>query len=254
MPADPAPPSAASPDAAPDAAPEADGNAAGDAARVEPFTATAAALSVLVAIGLATWGGWRWWTGPPERPAAASPTRMGVLFAARPVPGPESGPADGAELPTSEGLLVIALANDGAAWRSGVRVGDVWLRLAGQPLCDPTDPAAVADRVALFRDVLGPGFVVPVELLRRGEPLSAVVRDDAPPRPPPPQNSPLWPDDLPEGRGYMGVELMVYAPTYADDPPGVLVRSILPDGPADRAGVEVGDRLVALTRARIRPS
>ena len=140
------------------------------------------------------------------------------------------------------------LSSDGPARRCGVRVGDVWLTFAGQPLCET---AGAARRVRLLGGLLRSGFEAEATLQRDGERIDVTLREGAPDAPPEPTRAAPWPIDLPPGRGLVGLELLIAGPFYPDAPPGVLIVMVLPDGPADRAGLRVGDRLVAVTRLEI---
>lgn len=213
------------------------------------LTLRVALTAAVVAALMLVWSGWRWWSAPPSESASVSPTRLGVLFSPYPVPPADGSPAEGStDLADRAGLLVTAIDARGAVRRSGVRVGDVWLTVAGQPLCDDVDPQAAAQRVHLIRRALGPGFAMEVELLRGDELRTLVVRDDAPEHDGPPPYVPVWPSDLPYDRGLMGVELVAFASLEPESLPGVLVGATIPGGPADQAGLRVGDRLVGLAR------
>ncbi|MFH5805947.1 hypothetical protein [Alienimonas sp. DA493] len=231
-------------------APAPDGGAPGGGGGGAPRETAADWLTVRVALTAAVvaalmllWSGWRWWSAPPAEPAAVSPTRLGVLFSPYPVPPAGDSPSDPADRP---GLLVTAVDAYGAVRRSGGRVGDVWLSVAGQPLCDGVDPLAAAQRVQIVRGALGPGFAMEVEALHGGTLRRFVVRDDAPPADGVPPYVPVWPRDLPPDRGLMGAELVAVAPVELTALPGVLVGATTPGGPADQAGLRTGDRIVAL--------
>ena len=218
------------------------------------------ALCALLAVGLVGWGGWRMWErsethAAAERAAARRPVRLGLTFAPVPVP-----PADGwagwdADPAGGPGLLVIRADGPTAAARSGVREGDVLLRLGGTPVCggpDPADPKAAADRLAVFAALLREGFELNAELLRGGDAVAVTLRGDAPPvGAPPPADDPTAADDLPTDRGLMGVWLLLPEPARPDRPPGVAVWAVAPGGPADAAGVRVGDRIVAVGGAAV---
>ena len=219
------------------------------------------ALCALLAVGLVGWGGWRLWErsetrAAAERSAARRPVRLGVEFAPTPVP-----PADGwagwdADPAGGPGLLVFKLGGRGPAARSGVLEGDVLLRLGGTPVCggpDPTDPAAAADRVAGLAALLREGFELNAELLRGGTPVAVTLRGDAPPLAPPPPAPNGWAEHaaLPADRGLLGVGLLFFEPPRPDRPPGVAVWAVAPGGPADAAGVRVGDRIVAVGGAAV---
>ncbi|WP_145357399.1 Do family serine endopeptidase [Alienimonas californiensis] len=213
------------------------------------LTVRVALTAAVVAALMLVWSGWRWWSAPPTESAAVSPTRLGVLFSPYPVPPADGSTADGStDLADRAGLLVTAVDAYGAVRRSGGRVGDVWLTVAGQPLCDDVDPQAAAERVHLIRRALGPGFAMEVELLRGDELRTIVLRADAPEHDGPPPYAPVWPRDLPYDRGLMGAELIAFASLEPGSLPGVLVGSTVPGGPADQAGVRAGDRLVGLAR------
>jgi len=168
--------------------------------------------------------------------ASPAPSRLA------PRPSAES-PAPGAflgvrALPAEGGMRIEELVEGGPADRAGLRVGDVVTALAGEPV---RADAELRARLA----VLEPGSAAPVRFLRGGVAAVLPVALGAPPqeesrepvtpaRRPAPETAPASP------RGYLGV--------YVEDDPrgGVRVSGLAADGPAWRAGLRSGDRLLAL--------
>ncbi|MEM9701781.1 MAG: PDZ domain-containing protein [Planctomycetota bacterium] len=237
------------------------------AAAQDGWTPPIAVVAAGLAIAGVCWSGWQWWGGPEETPP--SPGRVGVFFASVPVAGlsETSAEATGAERAAAEpgdssdptdaneddwtarpGLLVVSIDAAGAAARSGVRPGDVWLSIGGLPLCDSDDRGEIAERLEILRAFLEVGFAFEATLLRGGELFALTIRDDAPASAGQGSLRPKWPENRDPDRGVMGVELLTTALVYPDDPPGVAISRVIPGGPADQAGVRVGDRLLAFRR------
>ena len=243
--------------------PPVDQSAESDEVRIggERLTLAATAVAAAAAVVLLAWAGWRWWDEPSRSRSNRDQTRVGVTFAPFPVRPPErsldlpategpatEGPATGAVETDQPGLLVLATLPNSAAARGGVRPGDIWLTAAGLPLCDGLDPGDAASRVRLLRAMVNPDFQFEATLLRDGEPIVLTIRDDAPFRP---ERSgwTRWAPKLPPERGQMGVEPLATPPTERDGGLGMIISAVRPGGPADEAGLRMGDRIVALRRS-----
>ncbi|MCB2411476.1 PDZ domain-containing protein [Demequina sp. TTPB684] len=127
---------------------------------------------------------------------------------------------------TDDGATVIHVVDDSPADDAGLEEGDVVISIDG---------IALDERGALY-DALHdaePGDVLAVVYTRDGsEETASVTVGDPEDRPEPPAL---------EERPWVGANLVRY-----ENAAGVLVRNVVADGPADDAGLEVGDIVTAI--------
>ncbi len=140
------------------------------------------------------------------------------------------------KLPVASGALVSAVQKDSPAASAGLKRGDVILSLDGAKIESPRD---LSRRVG----ELSAGTRVTLDLWRDGRRtagevhLAALPGDD--------KVAANAPDAKGEGPG-LGVQL-------ARGPQGeVVVAGVLDDGPADKAGLKPGDRVVEVDKQRVR--
>ncbi|MBI2882153.1 MAG: trypsin-like peptidase domain-containing protein [Candidatus Tectomicrobia bacterium] len=151
-------------------------------------------------------------------------------------------------VPPAEGVLITHVQAGGPAAEAGLRPGDVILTLGGSSLGGSEDFGRLLERAAI-------GAPTDLQLIRGGKrtTVRVTVRElhEATPAPQrPPQPAPLFHPPL-------GVDLRPLTPAMAgrlglEDPAGLIVATVDPESPADRAGVKRGDviRSVGLQAVR----
>ncbi len=146
--------------------------------------------------------------------------------------------ADSFKLPRPEGALVASVDASGPAAKAGLKVGDVILKINGQPIVASGDlPAYIGQR--------DPGAKVQMEVWRQGraETLAATLgnaNDKA---------AKLASNDQAVGKGQLGLTLRPLQPDEAKAAgvpkgQGLLIEDVR--GPAAMAGVQGGDVLLAI--------
>ena len=146
--------------------------------------------------------------------------------------------ADSFKLPRPEGALVASVDASGPAAKAGLKVGDVILKVNGQPIVASGDlPAYIGQR--------DPGDKVQMEVWRQGhaETLAATLgnaNDKA---------AKLASNDQAVGKGQLGLTLRPLQPDEAKAAgvpkgQGLLIEDVR--GPAAMAGVQGGDVLLAV--------
>jgi len=133
-----------------------------------------------------------------------------------------------------QGLVITEVLPDAPAFRAGLKVGDVILAL---------DNGDIEDIDALVASIQGldPGDRITMKIQRGSETINAIVTLGArgvAPEVDQPAPTPAKPG-VGSGRGWLGIYMDV-----TED--GVTVNATVDDGPAQRAGIEAGDRLVAI--------
>ena len=147
------------------------------------------------------------------RPALADePGFLGVQF------GPDEN---------GKGVAVLAVLGDSPAEKAGLKPGDVITDLDGKAVADPR---AFGDAVVGHK----PGDEINLKVLRDGKEQAIKVKLGKRPAEPPP------PPDKDQGQGFIG---LLIRPSEGRNPQGkgVEVGDVLPDGPADKAGLKAGD-------------
>jgi Do/DeqQ family serine protease len=148
------------------------------------------------------------------------------------------------------GAIVTQVGEDSAAERAGVEQGDVILSLDGKPIGSQN-----ALRNAVAR--LAPGTKVTLELERGGARKSVTVALDERP-----VDAERDEDGAPTTRkpakasGRYGLDVEPLTPELARqlrsrNRTGVVVAAVDPSGPASEAGIEAGDVIVSVDRAKV---
>jgi serine protease Do len=148
-------------------------------------------------------------------------------------------------LPAAHGVIVISVEPDSPAARGGLRAGDVIVAFNGQDVSSADDLVA---RVSATR----PGGRVNVRAFRDGQERTAAVTIEQLPlevEPTPEQAAP--------GRGGFGLTCADITPALAarlrlpQNLDGALVTEVVAEGPADRAGLRVGDLITTVNRVGV---
>ncbi|MGF1477189.1 MAG: Do family serine endopeptidase [Geminicoccaceae bacterium] len=143
------------------------------------------------------------------------------------------------------GVVVQAIYPGAAADRAGIQPGDVVVALDGREI---TDPQSLNYRIA----VRAIGDEVAVDLVRRGEPLTARLEVDVAPAEPEPDPSSVVDGPL------AGLRIANLSPAFADeigvDPfaRGVIVVGVERLSPASAARLRRGDLILAINRQAIK--
>ena len=138
------------------------------------------------------------------------------------------------------GVLVEQVYSDGPAERAGVRVGDVILDVNGRPV---DDPQALGYRIA----TLPLRGTAQLTLWRNGEERSAAVAVRTAPEDPPRALV-----ELSGSNPLAGATVANLSPAVAEElnidrvPSGVAVVTVKPSSPAQRIGLETGDRIISV--------
>lgn len=169
------------------------------------------------------------WTGPS---AAADDAPMGWLGAAL-EPAPERGASDGA-IPGA-GVRVTLIVDGSPADKAGLRGHDLIVGVDGM---DVSGPADMIERIKR----LPPDSWVGLRVLRRGAERQIDVRLGT---------RPSDPGAMRFVRGWLGVRTMEIPPKLrehfgAPEDAGVMVSDIVPGGPAEACGLDLGDVVYAL--------
>jgi len=143
-------------------------------------------------------------------------------------------------------VLIQQVTPAGPADRGGLRRGDIVVGLDGQPFVDADD---FMFGVAAVR----PGRTLRLDVQRGGDPISVSVTVGDRAEMLAAERGPMRPTELP-GLGLVGADLL--PPIRArfgiePDQQGVLVWSVQPGGPADAAGIERGQLIVAADGTRV---
>ena len=168
------------------------------------------------------------------------------------VQGVNADMARSLDLAEPRGAIVTQVSEDGPAERAGVEQGDVLLSLDGKPI-----DSSNALRNAVAR--LQPGTKVKLDLVRGGAKRSLTVALDEMPA-----NAGREGDDeeAPSTRGTVqpsgryGLEVDPLTPDLARrlrarTRTGVVVAGVDPAGPASEAGIQPGDVIVSVNRAKV---
>jgi len=146
--------------------------------------------------------------------------------------------ADSFKLPRPEGALVANVDADGPAAKAGLKVGDVILKINGQPIVASGDLPAFVGQQA-------PGAKVQLEVWRQGhaETLAATLGNAND------KSAKAASSDEAVGKGQLGLTLRPLQPGEAraagvDQGQGLLIEDVR--GPAALAGVQGGDVLLAI--------
>ena len=153
-------------------------------------------------------------------------------------------------LKDARGAIVTQVGEDSAAERAGVAQGDVILSLDGKPIGSQN-----ALRNAVAR--LAPGTKVSLEVLRDGARKTVTVALDERPA-----DAERDEDGAPSRRGpakpsgRYGLDVEPLTPELArqlrtSSRTGVVVAAVDPAGPASEAGIEAGDVIVSVDRAKV---
>ncbi len=144
-------------------------------------------------------------------------------------------------LPRTSGARVIEVPGDGPATAAGIRADDIIYSIDGRDVEGSSHlQAAIAQR--------RPGDEVNLRIFRDGQPRDLTVRlgerESERETQPVAQAEPSIDERL-------GIELGELTPEYAqqlgyDEPGGVVVRGVTPNGPADRRELRVGFRIVEI--------
>ena len=134
-----------------------------------------------------------------------------------------------------QGALIAQVKESSPADKAGMKAGDVVIKLNGRSIVDASD---LPHTVGLIK----PGTTVATSLIRNGERREVSVKIDVRP----------GDEDSPSVGGNqdrLGLEVVEIEERVKDNwrlPGGVMVRTVLPDTPAERAGLQPGDVLVQL--------
>ncbi len=154
------------------------------------------------------------------------------------------------KLRPNEGALVTHVQEDSPADTAGILVGDILLALNGNPVWGAGD---------LIRKIRRhhPGDEIVLDILEDGERWQArVTLDCAPKNWQFYFNFPEWRFETREPTAWLGVKLQVLDPDLAKyfhihPSDGVLIVSVEPESPAERAGLKGGDILTKLAGERV---
>ncbi len=164
-------------------------------------------------------------------------------------------PEMAASLPNVDGGVAIGDVRGGSpAAKSGVQAGDIFLVYAGKPLAN----AAHLQRLVARTPV---GKAVPVEIVRQGEKMTLRITIGKQPDDPfaPDFPGPEQPEPTVESTAskILGVEVQSFGEEIAQEFPehqgheGVLVTRVVPDGPADQAGIREGALIVQVDQKNV---
>ena len=145
-------------------------------------------------------------------------------------------------LKDAHGALVSRVLADGPADKAGLVAGDIVRELDGKPiesskvLRERVAQITPGTRVELLVRRAGKDKTLTVELARRAD------KDE---------DAPVQPASKPEASQHWGLGLLDLTPARAQelnlpDSQGVLIAEVAPSSPADRAGLEVGERILAI--------
>jgi serine protease Do len=148
---------------------------------------------------------------------------------------------------TGQGVLVNQVVAGGAAERAGIEVGDILVKVNGQPT--PT-----LQKVQRAVKLCAPGAECPIELFRDGETVTVSAKLDdaskalanAAPVRVAPRGAAVPQAPSAVAPASLGIEVAAITPAMAKernlaDPRGVVVTSVAEGGAAERAGLRAGD-------------
>jgi S1-C subfamily serine protease len=133
--------------------------------------------------------------------------------------GPHIGIRVEREVSDEEGILIEEVTVHGPAWEAGLKKGDRLLKIGKFTLEKPEE---VRDAVTSHKI----GDKVDFKILRGDRELTKTVKIGTPPHDP----------------GFIGIG----ASQEKSDEPGAIVGSVSPDGPADKGGMQAGDRIIEI--------
>jgi len=145
-------------------------------------------------------------------------------------------------LPRPAGALVSEVVPGGAAQRAGLQMGDVVLAANGEVMERAVDLSAVVGMAQ-------PGTPLALRIWRAGKELTLNAKlDDAAPN-----RTPVAPESVAQPTGRLGLALRLPSPDElrdSGDVAGLYVEKVSPA--AERAGVQVGDRLLAINAETVK--
>lgn len=141
-------------------------------------------------------------------------------------------------IPDDQGVLVASVTGGGPADLAGLKTNDILLRLADQPVGEPGD---------LVKHLKAAGEKeLTLVLMRNGEKTELKVR-------PVYRVSLASGSKAPSTEYYLGIQANPLEPTYrrhlqrVGQNQGLVVADVVKDSPAEKAGIEAGDILLALS-------
>jgi predicted metalloprotease with PDZ domain len=204
---------------------------------------------------------------PRQRIAwTAGAAAVWLVVALCPLPAPAEDTAERAWLgifvadAVDGGAELVAVVPGGPADRAGLRPGDVLVQAASRPIDGVADLTGVLDglrpgdrlAVQLLRGGAVVERVVPASRRSSGSWVGAPIPSPLPPRPPTRAGMATLP-----ACSTLGIAVAELTPdlrVHLGAPPeaGLLVADILPDTPAERSGLQVGDLIVELDSEPVR--
>jgi serine protease Do len=138
-------------------------------------------------------------------------------------------------IPPGQGLLIVSIANHGPCAQAGLKLNDILLSLAGQPLGAAED---------LTKQLKAAGdATVPLKILRTGKPLTIQIR--------PIYRVTLGPVAESKAEYYIGVSIdpvddAMRAQLPLPEGQGVVVKEVTSGSPAEKAGVKQHDIILEM--------
>lgn len=148
--------------------------------------------------------------------------------------------AESLGLDKAQGALIAQVEENSPAKRAGIKPGDVVVALEGEPIVAASD---LPHKVGL----LAPGNKVSATLMRKGQERKVTIEIGVRPGAEEEESIAVAPDaDAGDRLGLVVTDLDERSGVNQDTPGGVVVRDVMPESPAEGAGLRPGDIIVQL--------